>query len=609
MAKKKSSSFVRKQVLAATCEGETTIFLNEPGEDNVHAGEEVVVVDNPLTTPSTSVEIEDARRELELDRCTISPYAGKPVAIDCGPGLATYWVPEYLLRSPRWPTTDAEGTLCLPGVSAATGHTLVHYLYTGRYQALGAKGKEAASPAHMGFEHALLTFVLASAYELSDLGRLAKEQITKFGSCMALEEVMNTVRNEFPKMALSWFHDYLQARAKEQFDVDHTFFTSGAYRKSVGEGALHTFMTRHLLETFSENLTLTLQGRENHSLIKEIPDAALSGVERAAEQTRYCSHDHGRHHTGVCTASDEASFEFLNASCEDVDAVISLDSSAWHKTTPTHSEPPPVPSPGPEPPAESEPEPIIEPKLKLSKKETTTEKRVRERRERKEREERERLEQEAADKEEEERLAREADEAAAADQARIEAEEAEAALIAAEEEALRHAEEEERLAQEADEAAAADQARIEAEEAEAALIAAEEEDARLAEEEAERRRKEQGSLESMRWAASIRYPSKKKESLKERKAREKREREAREEADQLAAEEQARIEAEEAEAEAARIAEEEAEAARIAEEEAEQSCPRRSSHLLESDLWKSCERCRAMLTKMALQLAKENKIV
>jgi hypothetical protein len=85
---------------------------------------------------------------------TYSPYAGSPVAIDCGLGLATYWVPKRLLRSPKWPTTDDEGILRLSDVSAATGHTLVHYLYTGTYQALEVKREDAASPAHIRFEQA-----------------------------------------------------------------------------------------------------------------------------------------------------------------------------------------------------------------------------------------------------------------------------------------------------------------------------------------------------------------------------------------------------------------------------------------------------------------------
>lgn len=59
-------------VLAAPCEGETTMLLNEPAEDNVRAGEEAVVSGSPSNTPSTREDSVDARRELKLDECTIS---------------------------------------------------------------------------------------------------------------------------------------------------------------------------------------------------------------------------------------------------------------------------------------------------------------------------------------------------------------------------------------------------------------------------------------------------------------------------------------------------------------------------------------------------------
>lgn len=51
------------------------MFLDQPTENNVHAGEEVVVVDNPPATPSTSVGSEagkDTRTEPEMDESMIS---------------------------------------------------------------------------------------------------------------------------------------------------------------------------------------------------------------------------------------------------------------------------------------------------------------------------------------------------------------------------------------------------------------------------------------------------------------------------------------------------------------------------------------------------------
>ena len=290
------------------------MFLDQRAENNVHAGEEVVVVDDPSATSSTSVDNEaakDARTEPEQDESIISPYACAPVVIDCGPGLATYCVPKHLLRSPKWLTTDAGGILHLEGVSAATGHTLVHYLYTGTYQPLEVKSGDAASMAHMKFKQALLTFALATVYELPDLEGLAKEQIRTHGGFMALDEILDTARKctWFPKMAWSWFHEYLQARAKEQFKIDYKYFTSKVYIDSVGDGKLHRFMTCHLLETFTEKLTYVLQNWEGHCVNKERADALFDGVEDTAGQTHCFSRCHSRHPTGSRIESRKLSSE------------------------------------------------------------------------------------------------------------------------------------------------------------------------------------------------------------------------------------------------------------------------------------------------------------
>jgi type IV secretory pathway VirB10-like protein len=146
------------------------------------------------------------------------------------------------------------------------------------------------------------------------------------------------VRKEFSKVASSWFHKYLQARAKEQFDLDHTFFTSKAFIESVGKGTLHRFMTCHLLEIFSEKLTRTLQRGESRCLDKGKSDAVPDEVE----------------------ASEETSLEFPNVSCEEVDDVISLENSIRDETPPTLPEPETVPPPEPEPPGEPKPEPVPE---------------------------------------------------------------------------------------------------------------------------------------------------------------------------------------------------------------------------------------------------------
>jgi hypothetical protein len=306
---------------------------------------------------------------------TRSPYACSPVVIDVGPGLATYWVPKHLLRSPRWSTTDAGGTLCLSGVSAATGHTLVHYLYTGTYQTLDAKMGDAVAPSHIKFKQALLTLVLASTYDLLDLERLAKEQIELYGSRMALVEVLDVVREELSKVTCSRLHQYVQTRAKEQFENDHTFFTSKAFIESVGDGALHRFTTCHLLELFSEKLTHTMQRQESRGLAREEPDALLDDFVDADVKTHHC---HREHQTGMCTANDDMSFEFPSVPCDGVNGVISLENSVCDGTPPTPPEPEPVAPPEPEPLEESEPKPVPESDSESDKEEEETERKKKE---------------------------------------------------------------------------------------------------------------------------------------------------------------------------------------------------------------------------------------
>jgi hypothetical protein len=84
-------------------------------------------------------------------------------------------------------------------VSAAIGHTLVHYLYTGTYQTLEATVEGAVATAHINLKQALLTIVLASAYEIQSLERLVKEQIEIYGGRMSFVQVLDTVKEEFPK--------------------------------------------------------------------------------------------------------------------------------------------------------------------------------------------------------------------------------------------------------------------------------------------------------------------------------------------------------------------------------------------------------------------------
>jgi hypothetical protein len=75
----------------------------------------------------------------------------------------------------------------------------------------------------------------------------------------------------------------------------------------------------------------------------------LDKVEEAAVKTHHYPCHYGEHQTGMNKGSDEMSFEFPNASCEDVADVISLENSVYDE--------PPCSPLEPEPPTESVSEP------------------------------------------------------------------------------------------------------------------------------------------------------------------------------------------------------------------------------------------------------------
>jgi hypothetical protein len=116
---------------------------------------------------------------------------------------------------------------------------------------------------------------------------------------------------------------------------------------------------------FSEKLTGTLKRRESCRLEEEKPYAVLGEIKGAPVNTHSCPYCHDGHQTGMHTGSDEMSFDFPNASCEDVDHVISLENSVCDE--------PPCSPPEPEPPAESVSEPGPVPEFSPTKEAEDTE--------------------------------------------------------------------------------------------------------------------------------------------------------------------------------------------------------------------------------------------
>ncbi|KAL5371613.1 hypothetical protein PMIN06_012783 [Paraphaeosphaeria minitans] len=219
---------------------------------------------NPISIEDDTIPVEDiVEVASEQKHLEISPYASDPIAIHVGQNGAIYYVSKHLLCSPNWSHIDPCGEISLPDISADTGHTLVHYLYTGRFQTLGLEVDGFASQAGYAFKQALLTYVTAVTYSLLGLEQLAKQHIEEHGACLEIVIIFKTIDEGFSKFGCyGWFCEYLEDRISKEFERDHTLFASDTFSDSLGKGSLNSFVMRYVAKLFSAKLTQTSQEKK-----------------------------------------------------------------------------------------------------------------------------------------------------------------------------------------------------------------------------------------------------------------------------------------------------------------------------------------------------------
>jgi hypothetical protein len=213
-------------------------------------------------------------------------------------------------------------------VSANTGHTLAHYLYTGTYQILEPEIEDGTPRMQLTFGQALSTYMVAVTYNLSELELLAKQQIEEHGAAMGMIAVLDTIRKGPPMIEYDrWLQEYLKEKSQKAFEKDYTMFTTNGFSNSLGEGKLNRFMMRHVVELLSEKLTHTLKEQENmctlenhRGIEKTVEELSQEiGKQRGAlygaisEEPYYSSQDLPE--KSECPKEYQFSFEFSSADC------------------------------------------------------------------------------------------------------------------------------------------------------------------------------------------------------------------------------------------------------------------------------------------------------
>ncbi|KAF2848287.1 hypothetical protein T440DRAFT_537022 [Plenodomus tracheiphilus IPT5] len=101
----------------------------------------------------------------------------------------------------------------LPEIDEATAHTLVHYLYTGKYQALGSESESEEAIA-LDYKLGTCAYCAAIRYKLPGLVELAREKITSFGEDVSIFDILAVAKDHaFPMLPEDelWYSGYVES--------------------------------------------------------------------------------------------------------------------------------------------------------------------------------------------------------------------------------------------------------------------------------------------------------------------------------------------------------------------------------------------------------------
>lgn len=110
----------------------------------------------------------------------------------------------------------------MPELDEATAHAVIHYLYTGRYQALNTQ-VEIDKAVVLSYKIGTCVYCAAVRYKLPGLAELAKEKIVSFGENVTISNVLAMARDHaFPLLPEeeTWYPLYLEGTINSAMDKD-----------------------------------------------------------------------------------------------------------------------------------------------------------------------------------------------------------------------------------------------------------------------------------------------------------------------------------------------------------------------------------------------------
>ncbi|KAL5115421.1 hypothetical protein ACEQ8H_006721 [Pleosporales sp. CAS-2024a] len=142
-------------------------------------------------------------------------------------------------------------------VDIGTGHTFVHYFYTGLYEGINNESEYTMLTTSIKLRQALSVYLATIKYDIPNLNELAVSEMEKHASRLDLVEFLGAIGEGFQSLGTeSWVHGYLAQKAKAAFEEDHTVFTSEAFLETLDNSKVSKFMMRCIAECYDNKILI-----------------------------------------------------------------------------------------------------------------------------------------------------------------------------------------------------------------------------------------------------------------------------------------------------------------------------------------------------------------
>lgn len=176
-----------------------------------------------------------------------SPYISEVCLLRFGSANEPYTVLEtFLQQHPGFTASGWKGSahssrpIKLSEVDQDTGHTLVHYLYTGTYQTLKPTGVSLDALKINEYKRGVFAYCAGRRHGLPGLASLAKRKIKSLNEEISIFEFLDIASQAFQRLSRTdpWFSDFVQTRIKAVLEANEDLLADGDLLDRIGQVAV-----------------------------------------------------------------------------------------------------------------------------------------------------------------------------------------------------------------------------------------------------------------------------------------------------------------------------------------------------------------------------------